>query len=193
MRALENDSDKSGLYQGMKPGQSMEYEASLYSGGSEFGTNRYTGSSGEYDTQQYNSELRRFRKPMIGTQQFSIGENPSGEYGNLPTISSGEFDMDKILEVPSDEEARIDVKEEEESLNTHYFNKGGGGGGGGGGSFIRQGSNVGSTISSADSFRSGFMGQPPPRLASYMPVSVSGEYIPIGKTVQFAKNLEERR
>ncbi|CAN5975752.1 unnamed protein product [Sphagnum jensenii] len=192
VRALENDSDKSGLYQGMKPGQSMEYEASLYGGGSEFGTNRYTGSSGEYDTQQYNSELRRFRKPMIGTQQFSIGENPSGEYGNLPTISSGEFDMDKILEVPSDEEARIDVKEEEESLNTHYFNKGGGGGGGGG-SFIRQGSNVGSTISSADSFRSGFMGQPPPRLASYMPVSVSGEYIPIGKTVQFAKNLEERR
>ncbi|CAM6024582.1 unnamed protein product [Sphagnum balticum] len=77
VRALENDSDKSGLYQGMKPGQSMEYEASLYSGGSEFGTNRYTGSSGEYDTQQYNSELRRFRKPMIGTQQFSIGENPS--------------------------------------------------------------------------------------------------------------------
>ena len=89
MRALESDSDRACLYQGMKPGQSMEYDSQF---GSEYGggTNRYGVDSGQFDTEEYNAGIRSFKKPMLGTQQFGLPQIRSGEFG-LPAIRSGEF------------------------------------------------------------------------------------------------------
>ena len=221
MRALESDSDRACLYQGMKPGQSMEYDSQF---GSEYGggTNRYGVDSGQFDTEEYNAGIRSFKKPMLGTQQFGLPQIRSGEFG-LPAIrsgefalphsseynainitSSGEFDGDSGAELLGDE-SRIDVytaprsgqfssnnsgnmqqagRPDSRDSNTYTPPRSG--------QFAQSGGNSNNyniNNNNNNGNRSGFFGQPPPRPPSYKPPTFSGEYIPIGKTVQFAPSV----
>lgn len=181
VRALESDSDKAGLYQGVKPGHSTEYD-SQYGGSGIRGTSRFGGNSAELDTQQYNSEVRKFRKPPIDTQQSGLSQMgneefapQSGEYNYVHTASSGEYDVDTLGHLPG--ESRIDVRDSNPlAPRSVRFTPNSG--------LLEVGSNIGNI--------SGFMGQPPPRPSQYMYGSFNREYAPIGKTVKFSDHIDER-
>jgi hypothetical protein len=202
VRALESDSDRACLYQGMKPGQSMEYD-------SQFG-------------REYNAGIRSFKKPMLGSQQFGLPQIRSGEFG-LPAIRSGEFALPHSSEYNAinitssrefdgdsggdllGDESRIDVytaprsgqfssnnsgnmqqagRPESRDSNSYTPPRSG--------QFAQSGGNPNNNNNNNNNNngnRSGFFGQPPPRPPSYKPPTFSGEYIPIGKTVQFAPSV----
>ncbi|VFQ79667.1 unnamed protein product [Cuscuta campestris] len=77
LRALEGQVSLSDLNEGITPGHNMGY--------SSFG-------SSDYDTMQYNDDMRKFRKMALGTHDYgSTGQysNPTSEYG-VNGSSSGE-------------------------------------------------------------------------------------------------------
>lgn len=242
VRALENDQDNAGLYQGMKPGQSMElyessssqYAGSQYGGGSEYeysGRQSATGgggnnnsrynSSGEYDTQQYNAEIRKFKKPSTASGSSSTHAAPPGGSsaselqnsnwelyaGGASAASSGEFDAATAArgevfsrEIPASSQLgseglwiedsasnpfataanRIRSSSQAASFRPPMIHSG---------SFSNTGSN-----NNNNNNRSGFMGGPPPRPAEYYKPQMhnySGEYVPVGRSVQFADRIDE--
>ncbi|CAH9143771.1 unnamed protein product [Cuscuta epithymum] len=80
VRALEGDMSLSDLNEGIKPGHSSAY-------GSSYG-------SSDYDTMQYNEDMKKMRKMALGSQEYggSTGQysNPTSEYGLNPSGSSSE-------------------------------------------------------------------------------------------------------
>ncbi|KAL0427034.1 UNVERIFIED_CONTAM: Proline-rich receptor-like protein kinase PERK1 [Sesamum latifolium] len=78
VRALEGDVSLSDLNEGIRPGHSTVY--------SSYG-------SSDYDTVQYNEDMKKFRKMALGSQEYgSSGQysNPTSEYGLNPSGSSSE-------------------------------------------------------------------------------------------------------
>ncbi|RAL51076.1 hypothetical protein DM860_005432 [Cuscuta australis] len=78
VRALEGQMSLSDLNEGIRPGQSTGYSS-------------YGGSS-DYDTMQYNEDMKKMRKMALGSQEYSTGQysNPTSEYGLNPSGSSSE-------------------------------------------------------------------------------------------------------
>ncbi|EFJ07415.1 hypothetical protein SELMODRAFT_133636 [Selaginella moellendorffii] len=75
VRALESDGAISGLNQGVKPGHSSNF------------------TSADYDSNQYASDMKRFRKAVFGSQEHGSSEHsgpPTSEYGMNPSVSSSE-------------------------------------------------------------------------------------------------------
>ncbi|KAH0775188.1 hypothetical protein KY290_012325 [Solanum tuberosum] len=79
LRALEGDVSLSDLNEGIKPGHSTVYSS-------------YTSS--DYDTLQYNEDMKKFRKMALATsQEYASSDqysNPTSEYGLNPSGSSSE-------------------------------------------------------------------------------------------------------
>lgn len=87
VRALEGDVSLSDLNEGIKPGQSNVY--------SSYG-------SSDYDTSQYNEDLKKFRKMALGSQEYGASSEystPTSEYGLYPSgSSSGEGQTSREME-----------------------------------------------------------------------------------------------
>lgn len=78
VRALEGDVSLSDLNEGIRPGHSNVY--------SSYG-------SSDYDTNQYNEDMKKFRKMALGSQEYGSTDqysNPTSEYGLNPSGSSSE-------------------------------------------------------------------------------------------------------
>ncbi|KAL3747480.1 hypothetical protein ACJRO7_016291 [Eucalyptus globulus] len=77
VRALEGDVSLSDLNEGIRPGHSGLY--------SSYG-------SSDYDTSQYNEDLKKFRKMALASQEYGSSEysEPTSEYGVYPSGSSSE-------------------------------------------------------------------------------------------------------
>ncbi|KAE8675921.1 Proline-rich receptor-like protein kinase PERK7 [Hibiscus syriacus] len=87
VRALEGDASLSDLNEGMRPGQS--------------GIHSSYGSS-DYDTMQYNEDMKKFRKMALGTQEYvtsSEYSEPTSEYGLYPSGSSNEGQTTREMEI----------------------------------------------------------------------------------------------
>lgn len=78
VRALEGDVSLSDLNEGIRPGHSNVY--------SSYG-------SSDYDTNQYNEDMKKFRKMALASQEYGSSDqysNPTSEYGLNPSGSSSE-------------------------------------------------------------------------------------------------------
>lgn len=78
VRALEGDVSLSDLNEGIRPGHSNVY--------SSYG-------SSDYDTNQYNEDMKKFRKMALASQEYGSTDqysNPTSEYGLNPSGSSSE-------------------------------------------------------------------------------------------------------
>ncbi|KAE8705855.1 Proline-rich receptor-like protein kinase PERK5 [Hibiscus syriacus] len=89
VRAVEGDASLSDLNEGMKPGQSSVY--SSY-------------ESSEYDTSQYNEDMKRFRRMALGTgtEEYAASNEysePTSEYGLYPSGSSNEGQTTREMEM----------------------------------------------------------------------------------------------
>ncbi|KAG7626453.1 putative proline-rich receptor-like protein kinase PERK1 RLK-Pelle-PERK-1 family [Arabidopsis thaliana] len=88
VRALEGNVSLSDLNEGMRPGHSNVYSS-------------YGGST-DYDTSQYNDDMKKFRKMALGTQEYgTTGEysNPTSDYGLYPSGSSSEGQATREMEM----------------------------------------------------------------------------------------------
>ncbi|KAF8405209.1 hypothetical protein HHK36_010109 [Tetracentron sinense] len=74
VRALEGDVSLEVLNDGVKPGQSSVFSSS-------------NGSS-EYDSSSYNSDMKKFKKMALPSQEFSSEYGATSEYGLNPSSSS---------------------------------------------------------------------------------------------------------
>ncbi|KAA0061554.1 hypothetical protein IC582_011955 [Cucumis melo] len=86
VRALEGDSSLSDLNEGVKPGQSSMYSSH---------------GSSDYDTHQYNEDLRKFRKMALGSTEYGASSEysgPTSEYGLYPSGSSSEGQTTREME-----------------------------------------------------------------------------------------------
>ncbi|CAK9231714.1 unnamed protein product, partial [Sphagnum troendelagicum] len=63
IRALESDTDIAALYQGSKPGHSVEHNFV-------FGGSHFAGGSSDYDTQQYNADMQKLHKIALNNQKL---------------------------------------------------------------------------------------------------------------------------
>ncbi|XP_022755043.1 proline-rich receptor-like protein kinase PERK1 [Durio zibethinus] len=87
LRALEGDASLSDLNEGMRPGQSNVY--------SSYG-------SSDYDTSQYNEDMKRFRRMALGTQEYGASSEysePTSEYGLYASGSSNEGQTTREMEM----------------------------------------------------------------------------------------------
>ncbi|XP_021275699.1 proline-rich receptor-like protein kinase PERK1 [Herrania umbratica] len=87
VRALEGDASLSDLNEGMRPGQSNIY--------SSYG-------SSDYDTSQYNEDMKKFRRMALGTQEYGASSEysePTSEYGLYPSGSSNEGQTTREMEM----------------------------------------------------------------------------------------------
>lgn len=87
VRALEGDVSLSDLNEGIRPGQSSMYSSH---------------GSSDYDTNQYNEDMKRFRKMAMGSTEYgasSEDSNPTSEYGLNPSGSSGEGQTTREMEM----------------------------------------------------------------------------------------------
>ncbi|KAA8534976.1 hypothetical protein F0562_029979 [Nyssa sinensis] len=78
VRFLEGDMSLSDLNEGIRPGHSTAY--------SSYG-------SSDYDTTQYNEDMKKFRKLVLGSREYGSSEysaGPTSEYGSNPSGSSSE-------------------------------------------------------------------------------------------------------
>ncbi|OWM89893.1 hypothetical protein CDL15_Pgr012530 [Punica granatum] len=77
VRALEGDASLSDLNEGIRPGHSNIYSSH---------------GSSDYDTSQYNEDLKKFRKMAFASQEYGSSEysEPTSEYGVHPSGSSAE-------------------------------------------------------------------------------------------------------
>lgn len=89
VRALEGDVSLSDLNEGIRPGHSTVY--------SSYG-------SSDYDTSQYNDDMKKFRKMALGTQEYGGSSEystgiPTSEYGLNPSGSSSEGQNTREMEL----------------------------------------------------------------------------------------------
>ncbi|KAJ4708442.1 Receptor-like kinase [Melia azedarach] len=86
VRALEGDVSLSDLNEGIRPGQN------LYS----------SYGSSDYDTMQYNEDLKKFRKMALNSQEYGASSEysgPTSEYGLYPSGSSSEGQNTREMEM----------------------------------------------------------------------------------------------
>ncbi|KAK6151799.1 hypothetical protein DH2020_014434 [Rehmannia glutinosa] len=86
VRALEGDVSLSDLNEGIRPGHSTVY--------SSYG-------SSDYDTVQYNEDMKKFRKMALASQDYGSTDqysNPTSEYGLNPSGSSSEGQQTRDME-----------------------------------------------------------------------------------------------
>ncbi|GFQ05520.1 proline-rich receptor-like protein kinase perk1 [Phtheirospermum japonicum] len=82
VRALEGDVSLSDLNEGMRHGHSTE--------------------SSDYDTAQYNEDMKKFRKMALASQEYGSTDqysNPTSEYGLYPSGSSSEGQQTREMEM----------------------------------------------------------------------------------------------
>lgn len=87
VRALEGDAALSDLSEGGRPGHSNLY-------------NSY--GSSDYDTIQYNEDMKKFRKVALGSQEYGASSEysgPTSEYGLYPSGSSSEGQNTREMEM----------------------------------------------------------------------------------------------
>lgn len=86
VRALEGDVSLDDLNNGVRPGHSRFYSSH--------------GSSSDYDSNQYNEDMKKFRKMAVTTEEFASSEDsaPTGEYGQIPSASSSEGQQTQEIE-----------------------------------------------------------------------------------------------
>lgn len=87
VRALEGDASLSDLNEGIRPGHSTLY--------SSYG-------SSDYDTSQYNEDMKKFRKMALGSQEYGASSEysgPTSEYGLYPSGSSSEGHTTREMEM----------------------------------------------------------------------------------------------
>ncbi|KAK6149330.1 hypothetical protein DH2020_016855 [Rehmannia glutinosa] len=87
VRALEGDVSLSDLNEGITPGHSSAY--------SSYG-------SSDYDTNQYNEDMKKFRKMALASQEYGSTDqcsNPTSEYGLYPSGSSTEGQQTREMEM----------------------------------------------------------------------------------------------
>lgn len=87
VRALEGDVSLSDLNEGIRPGHSNVYGS--------------YGSS-DYDTMQYNEDLKKFRKMALTSQEYGASSEysgPTSEYGLYPSGSSSEGQNTREMEM----------------------------------------------------------------------------------------------
>ncbi|KAL1563376.1 Proline-rich receptor-like protein kinase perk1 [Salvia divinorum] len=87
VRALEGDVSLSDLNEGIRPGHSTVYSSH---------------GSSDYDTAQYNEDMKKFRKMALGSQEYGssgLYSNPTSEYGLNPSGSSSEGQQTREMEM----------------------------------------------------------------------------------------------
>lgn len=87
VRALEGDSSLPELNEGIRSGHGNAY--------SSYG-------SSDYDTVQYNEDLKKFRKMALGSQEYGASSEysePTSDYGLYPSGSSGEGQTTREMEM----------------------------------------------------------------------------------------------
>ncbi|XVE54268.1 hypothetical protein DITRI_Ditri03aG0067000 [Diplodiscus trichospermus] len=87
VRALEGDASLSDLNEEMRPGHSNVYS---------------THGSSDYDTSQYNEDMKRFRRIALGSQEYGASNEYSeatSEYGLYPSGSSNEGQTTREMEM----------------------------------------------------------------------------------------------
>ncbi|KAK9269123.1 hypothetical protein L1049_000892 [Liquidambar formosana] len=86
VRALEGDVSLSDLNEGIRPGHSTVY--------SSYG-------SSDYDTSQYNEDMKKFRKMALASREYGSSEysGPTSEYGLNPSGSSSEGQQTREMEM----------------------------------------------------------------------------------------------
>ncbi|XAR66997.1 Non-specific serine/threonine protein kinase [Bertholletia excelsa] len=87
VRALEGDVSLADLNEGVRPGHSTVY--------SSYG-------SSDYDTSQYNEDMKKFRRMALGTQEYGSSEYSgpgTSEYGLYPSGSSSEAQTTREMEM----------------------------------------------------------------------------------------------
>ena len=87
VRALEGDMSLSDLNEGIRPGRSQVYGS--------------YGSS-DYDSGQYNEDMKKFRKMALGSQGYvasSEYSEPTSQYGLYPSGSSSEGQHTREMEM----------------------------------------------------------------------------------------------
>ncbi|XVF49190.1 hypothetical protein PTKIN_Ptkin03bG0248600 [Pterospermum kingtungense] len=87
VRALEGDASLSDLNEGIRPGHSNVYSSH---------------GSSDYDTMQYNQDMKKFRKMALGTQEYGASSEysePTSEYGLYPSGSSNEGQTTREMEM----------------------------------------------------------------------------------------------
>ncbi|PIN22380.1 Serine/threonine protein kinase [Handroanthus impetiginosus] len=87
VKALEGDVSLSDLNEGIRPGQSTVYSS--------------CGSS-DYDTTQYNEDIRKFKKMALTSQEYGSSNqysNPFSEYSLYPSRSSSEGQQTREMEM----------------------------------------------------------------------------------------------
>ncbi|GAV78440.1 Pkinase_Tyr domain-containing protein [Cephalotus follicularis] len=87
VRALEGDVSLSDLNEGIRPGHSTVY--------SSYG-------SSDYDTSQYNEDMKKFRKMALASQEYGASSEysePTSEYGLYPSGSSAEGQTTREMEM----------------------------------------------------------------------------------------------
>lgn len=88
VRGLEGKVSLSDLNEGIRPGDCNKYSS-------------YGGST-DYDSRQYNDEMRKVRKMALGTQGYNTtGEysNSTSDYGMCPSGSSSEGQTTREMEM----------------------------------------------------------------------------------------------
>ncbi|KAJ8457810.1 hypothetical protein OPV22_030736 [Ensete ventricosum] len=86
IRALEGDVSLEDLNEGIRPGHSRFYGS--------------YGSS-DYDSSQYNDDMKKFRKMALATQEYASGDHcaATNEYGQNPLVSSTEGRQSHEIEI----------------------------------------------------------------------------------------------
>ncbi|XP_074583199.1 proline-rich receptor-like protein kinase PERK15 [Curcuma longa] len=92
VRALEGDVSLDDLNNGVRPGHSRFYSSH--------------DSSSDYDSNQYNEDMKKFRKMAVTTEEFASSEYsaPTGEYGQIPSASSSEGQQTQEIELRNKKE-----------------------------------------------------------------------------------------
>ncbi|RWW46860.1 hypothetical protein BHE74_00047187 [Ensete ventricosum] len=86
IRALEGDVSLEDLNEGIRPGHSRFYGS--------------YGSS-DYDSSQYNDDMKKFKKMALATQEYASGDHSAAtnEYGQNPLVSSTEGRQSHEIEI----------------------------------------------------------------------------------------------
>lgn len=86
VRALEGDVSLSDLNEGIRPGHSTVYSSH---------------GSSDYDTAQYNEDMKKFRKMALQSREYGSSEysGPTSEYGLNPSGSSSEGQVTREMEM----------------------------------------------------------------------------------------------
>ncbi|KAL7093587.1 hypothetical protein ACP275_11G048300 [Erythranthe tilingii] len=87
VRALEGDVSLSDLNEGIRPGHSTVYSSH---------------GSSDYDTNQYNEDMKKFRKIALESKEYGSSDqysNPTSEYGLNPSGSSSEGGQTREMEL----------------------------------------------------------------------------------------------